>query len=163
MTAPTAEIRTALEQFVIHEARLLDQGRYDEWLALFADDGFYWIPAAPGQTDPWNEISIVHEDPSVLRMRVRRLAHPRMYAAEPAPRTARMLGGFTCTADADAGADYEVRATLFVAEYRAGDRRLWAGQSLHRLRRDGDGFRIVLKRIDLIDCDGVHGHLSVPL
>ena len=30
MTAP---------QFIAHEARLLDERRYDEWLALFADDG----------------------------------------------------------------------------------------------------------------------------
>ena len=25
--------------FVVHEARLLDERRHDEWLALFADDG----------------------------------------------------------------------------------------------------------------------------
>ena len=30
--------------FVIREARLLDEQRWDEWLALFADDGRYWVP-----------------------------------------------------------------------------------------------------------------------
>jgi hypothetical protein len=52
-----------------------------------------------------------------------------------------------------------------VAEYRAGrgDRRVWAGQQLHRLRRTPEGLRIVLKRIDLIDCDAAHGILSIPI
>ena len=27
-----------------HEAALLDAGRFDDWLALFADDGRYWVP-----------------------------------------------------------------------------------------------------------------------
>lgn len=148
--------------FLIHEARLLDGGRYDDWLELFAEDGFYWIPSRPDQADPWSHFSILHEDPSVLRLRVRRLAHARVHAADPAPRTAHMVGNVTvedCTGDADC----EVRSTVMMAEYRAGQRRLWAGQCLHRLRRNGDGFKIVLKRIDLIDADAPHEIVSAIL
>ena len=148
--------------FLIHEARLLDAGRFDEWLALFADDGFYWIPSRSDQTDPWNHFSILHEDPSVLRLRVRRLHHAHVHAAEPPPRTAHMVGNVTVSESADT-AVCEARSTLMVAEYRAGERRLWAGQCLHRLRRSGDGFKIVLKRIDLIDADASHGILSAIL
>lgn len=36
MTGPEA-IR-----FVLQEARLLDEKRWDEWLELFAEDGVYW-------------------------------------------------------------------------------------------------------------------------
>ena len=32
-----------------------------------------------------------------------------------------------------------------------------------RLAPDGDSFRIVLKRIDLIDCDGVHVVMPLPI
>lgn len=148
--------------FLIHEARLLDEGRYDEWLDLFAEDGFYWIPARPDQADPLNHVSILHEDRSVLRMRVRRLAHARIHAADPPPRTAHMIGNVTavaCTGDADV----EARSTLMMAEYQAGARRLWAGQCLHRLRRADDGLRIVLKRIDLIDADAAHHIVSAIL
>jgi benzoate/toluate 1,2-dioxygenase beta subunit len=148
--------------FLIHEARLLDAGRYDEWLALFADDGFYWIPARRDQTDPWTHFSILHEDPSVLRMRVRRLAHARIHAADPPPRTAHIVGNVT-VADCRGDADCEARSSLMVAEYRAGDCRLWAGQCLHRLRRADGGFRIVLKRIDLIDADAPHEVVSAIL
>ena len=41
-----------LVDFVYREARLLDEMRYDEWLALFTEDGYYWMPAEWRQTDP---------------------------------------------------------------------------------------------------------------
>src|SRR5262249_44966581 len=86
--AGDGDLRAEAEAFLVAEARLLDEGRFEDWLALFADDGFYWIPAAPGQNDPFNHLSIFYEDKSVLGMRIRRLAHPRAYSALPAPRTA---------------------------------------------------------------------------
>ena len=50
MSAPPSE--QDLARFVRHEARLIDEKRYDEWYALFTDDGYYWVPATPGQPDP---------------------------------------------------------------------------------------------------------------
>ena len=41
----TADIDTRpFERFLFHEARLLDERRFDDWLALFAPDGWYWVP-----------------------------------------------------------------------------------------------------------------------
>jgi benzoate/toluate 1,2-dioxygenase beta subunit len=159
------DLRSEAEALLFAEARLLDAGRFEEWLALFADDGFYWLPAAPGQTDPLNHLSIVYEDKSVLRMRIRRLAHPRVYSAQPAPRTTHLVGSVSAARPPEPGIDCECRSTVMVAEYRPGrdDRRLWAGQQLHRLRRTPEGLRIVLKRIDLIDCDAAQGILSIPI
>ena len=34
-----------LIRFVAHESRLLDEQRLEEWLGLFADEGWYWLPA----------------------------------------------------------------------------------------------------------------------
>jgi benzoate/toluate 1,2-dioxygenase beta subunit len=158
-----ASLKAEAEAFLVEEGRLLDASRFDAWLALFAEDGFYWIPAAPGQTDPFNHISIAYEDKSVLTMRVRRLGHPRAYSAVPPPRTAHLIGSVTAEPGTDAGVDLACRSSLIMAEYRAGDRRVWAGQQLHKLRRTPDGLRIVLKRVDLIDCDAAHGILSVPI
>ena len=33
--------RAPIEQFLIHEARLLDSRRFREWMGLFAEDGTY--------------------------------------------------------------------------------------------------------------------------
>jgi len=164
-----SDLKAEAEAFLIAEARLLDAGRFDEWLALFAEDGFYWVPAMPGQSDPFNHISIFYEDKSVLAMRVRRLGHPRAYAALPMTRTAHMIGSITAEPGAAPGIDLACRSTVMMADFRAGagegraDRRLWAGQQSHRLRRTPEGLKIVLKRVDLIDCDAAHGVLSVPI
>ena len=36
------------EQFLLHEARLLDDGKFDDWLALFTPEAWYWVPSEPG-------------------------------------------------------------------------------------------------------------------
>jgi 3-phenylpropionate/cinnamic acid dioxygenase small subunit len=45
---PDADVR-AVTEFLYLEARLADEARYAEWLALWTDDGVYWVPAT---TDP---------------------------------------------------------------------------------------------------------------
>ncbi len=45
----TAEIsrlllKQEIEEFLYHEADLLDERRYEDWLALLADDMRYWMP-----------------------------------------------------------------------------------------------------------------------
>lgn len=170
MTAPmqpdrsvAPELEREITQFLFHEARLLDEQRFEEWLALFAPDGFYWIPAHAGQDDPLHHISIVYEDESVLRLRIARLRHPRAYATTPFPRTAHMVSNIMVSASAGTDGELHARSTFMVAEYRDGDRFLRAGLAAHRLRRTGDGWRIVLKRVDLIDAASPPGLIQVPL
>src|SRR5437868_12561618 len=62
-----------LVKFVVREARLLDEKRFDEWYELFADDGHYWVPANPGQADPHLQNSLAYEDKFLLKLRVERL------------------------------------------------------------------------------------------
>ena len=49
--ASTEVTRQDLIDFVVREARLLDERAYDAWNALFTDDAFYWIPLVPDQAD----------------------------------------------------------------------------------------------------------------
>src|SRR5258708_34044598 len=41
-----------ITQFLYREAMLLDDKSWQEWLALYSDDCFYWIPSTKGQQDP---------------------------------------------------------------------------------------------------------------
>ncbi|HEU0229134.1 MAG TPA: aromatic-ring-hydroxylating dioxygenase subunit beta, partial [Burkholderiaceae bacterium] len=52
--------------FVHAEARLLDERRFEEWLDLFTEDGRYWMPLTPGQTDPILQGSLMYEDKLLL-------------------------------------------------------------------------------------------------
>ena len=37
-------LKQQIEAFLYHEAELLDERRYEDWLALLADDVRYWMP-----------------------------------------------------------------------------------------------------------------------
>ncbi len=151
-----------IEAFLFHEARLLDEARFEEWLELFADDAVYWVPAEPGQTSPQDRLSLFYDDKRQLALRIRQIRHPRFYARAPAPRTKRVIGNTELLEAAGPGPEIEVRASFVMIEYRDERRRLFAGDMRHRLRRTAAGRRIVSKRVDLVDCDATHGFMSVP-
>jgi ethylbenzene dioxygenase subunit beta len=149
----------ALEQFLFHEAALLDDGRFEDWLALFATDGRYWVPGQPDATDPDASIAIFDEDRALLAVRIARLRQPRSYAFEPPPRTVHQIGNVQSWRAVDGAC--LVRSTLIMAEYRRNTRRLFAATVHHRLVGVGADRRIALKRVDLIDCDATHEFMTV--
>ncbi len=147
-----------LERFLFHEARLLDERRFEEWQALFATDGVYWIPATPGQTDPIGDVSIAYENSQLLDVRVRRLMHEDNYADQPQARTRRVIGN---VAFEDA-APLTVRSNFTLVDFQGDDQRVFAGEYVHELAAEGDGFRISLKRVNLLNCDAPMGAIVVP-
>src|SRR5688500_18927694 len=83
------------EQFLMHEARLLDESKFDDWLALFTADAWYWVPSEPDQDNPHDTVSLIYDDRRLLETRVRRLASPRLYSQEPRSRCSRMVANPT--------------------------------------------------------------------
>lgn len=63
--------------------RLLDEARYDEWLALFTAQGWYWVPSEPGQQSPRDAISLRYDDRRLLETRVRRLMSTPPHVRQP--------------------------------------------------------------------------------
>ena len=82
------------EQFVIHECRLIDERRFDEWLALFAEDALYWLPR--------------------LRERIFRLTETRAPSQDPPSRTLHNVSNVSVSGDV-------ARCNLTIFEYRPGD------------------------------------------
>jgi 3-phenylpropionate/cinnamic acid dioxygenase small subunit len=150
------------EQFLIHEARLLDEARFQEWLNLFTSDAWYWVPSQPQQESPRDTISLMYDDRRLLETRVRRLASPRIYSQEPRSRTSRIVANVTIEEIATDGTACTVRSKFQLLEYRRETQRLFGGTCLHRLVRGDDGIRIAWKRVDLVDCDGPQEGLVVP-
>jgi 3-phenylpropionate/cinnamic acid dioxygenase small subunit len=148
------------EQFLLHEARLLDEAKFDDWLALFTADAWYWVPSEPGQDNPHDTVSLIYDDRRLLETRVRRLAGPRMYSQEPRSRTSRMVGNATIE-EADAGG-VTLRSKFLMIEYRRESQRLFAGTVLHRLVQAGGAIRIAWKRVDLVNCDAPMDGITQP-
>jgi benzoate/toluate 1,2-dioxygenase beta subunit len=148
------------EQFLLHEARLLDEAKFDDWLALFAADAWYWVPSEPGQSNPHDTVSLIYDDRRLLETRVRRLASPRMYSQEPRSRTSRIVANVTVE-DAE-GRSATVRSKFLMIEYRREQQRLFAGTAWHRLVQIDGAIRIAWKRVDLVNCDAPLDGITQP-
>jgi 3-phenylpropionate/cinnamic acid dioxygenase small subunit len=152
-----------LQEFIEHEAELLDEQRFDEWLELFADDGFYWVPARPGQESPLNHVSLFYDDKPTLKIRVERLKHPKIHSQTRRSKTVRLLSNFKQAPLADGAGEHCVTLKFVMLEDRPGvERRLFGGRYTHRLRAAGDSFEIVSKRVDLTNCDQFFSSLTQP-
>jgi len=161
MTHNTSDaVRDAIE-LVEREARLLDERRFEEWLTLFAEEGWYWMPASWGQTSPDDALSLVYEDRRLLALRVRRLASPVVHVEQPASRTHHHLSGLRSQILSDGAV--EVQSMQLIVMVRAAEKQLFSAQCIHRVVSGRQGFQIAAKTIRLIDCDFPHRGLAVPL
>ena len=136
-------------RFVLAETRLLDEQRWDEWFALWAEDGRYWVPLSPDQTDPLGHNSLAYEDYLLLRLRVERLKESPFSQHPPSRcqhvlQTPEVLGvqEGLCV----------VRTPFLYMEVHGDGQQVHAGVATHQLRERGESFRIVLKRVDLVTC-----------
>ncbi len=149
------------EQFLYQEARLLDSGRYEEWLELFAADATYWVPLEREQKDPYRTSSIIHDDRTLLGLRVKQLRHPRAHARVPLARTVHQVGNVMVLAE-HAG-ELRVASTLTVVEFRSEKQRLYGALVEHRLRRNNGTFTIAHKRVDLVNSEGELDGIAILL
>jgi 3-phenylpropionate/cinnamic acid dioxygenase small subunit len=149
------------EQFLFHEARLLDTQRYEEWLELFTEDATYWLPLEQGQKDPYETASIIHDDRTLLELRVKQIRHPRAHARQPLARTVHQVGNVSVVSETPA--ELRVASTLTVVEFRNEKQRVYAALVEHRLRRKDATFQIAHKRVDLVNSEGELDGIAILL
>ena len=142
------EFRRLLER----EARLLDQLRYDDWLAMYAAECVYWVPSTPNAGDPRREISVMFDDRRRLEDRIYRLRTGFAWSQAPASRTVRLITNVEVFA-ANGGDVRMVRSNFLISEFWGNETRVLTGWAGHRVVRDAGGWKIQAKQINLIDCD----------
>jgi benzoate/toluate 1,2-dioxygenase beta subunit len=141
-----------IEKFLFYEARLLDSGQLEAWLDLFTDDATYWVPLERDQKDPYETSSIIHDDRTLLELRVKQARHPRAHARLPLARTVHQVANIVVAGEENGA--ITVHSTLQLVEWRQEKQRLWGALVEHRLRRAGESFRIAHKRVDLVNSEG---------
>lgn len=150
-----------LIDFVYHEADLLDEQRFEEWLDLFTEDAYYWMPLAHGQTDPVLHASLMHEDKLLLKVRIERLAGQRTFSQQPKSRSHHLLQQ-PRVVDFDATADeHQVRTAFHYTETRGDEQTMYVGWATHHIVNDNGQLRMRLKRVDLLNCDAPFGNIQL--
>src|SRR5579859_4290624 len=148
VAATTAEVEASALALIQHEARLLDDRRFDEWEALWAPDGVYWIP---GERDDLDAFAIVQDNRNRITTRIRQMLDVDRHSQRPPSRTARTVSGGQA---AVAGGEVTVRSSFVLLESRLGKLTPWGGVYEHRLRvSEGGSLLMVLKKVLLVNRD----------
>jgi 3-phenylpropionate/cinnamic acid dioxygenase small subunit len=142
-----------LIDFVVREARLLDDKRYAEWLDLWTDDGIYWVPLTPEQTDGVHHNSHLYEDKLLRELRVERLKSPRAYSQQPPSRALHVLQAPAIESSDAAGQRFMLRTPFHYSEAQGDELQSFVGTAFHHLVGDAGQLRLKLKRVDLLNGD----------
>jgi len=145
-----------LMQFYIHEAWLLDERKFKEWLDIFTDDVLYFMPRRKNvprrelhrEVTPLGDLAIFEEDKTYLEMRVARLESGMAWAEDPPSRTRHLVGNLEAR-PLDRG---EVQARTAFLVYRSHletDHQLLPGYREDVLRKADDGWKVARRTIVL--------------
>lgn len=143
--------RQHVEQFLYYEADLMDEHRYDEWLSLWTDDALYWVPTGRDEIDPKREISLIYDDRTRLQVRIARLKSGFAHAQEPKSRMRRIVSNIVIGETEND--EIIVSSNFLLAELRRGKQDMFAGRSIHRLRPYQGSFKLVFKKVLLVNND----------
>jgi 3-phenylpropionate/cinnamic acid dioxygenase small subunit len=163
VTGPTVQAPTdqQLIDFVVREARLIDQQRFEEWLDLFTEDGVYWMPLEWGQTDPRLTASLMYEDKLLLKIRIERLKGNRTFSQKPKSRCHHVLQTPQIDRRDAAGNEFVTWTPMLYVETRLDEQTLFAAWATHTLAMVDGNLRIRLKRVDIVNCDAAFGNIQL--
>lgn len=161
--APSADELREVEQFLYEEAFLLDERRFEEWLALFTDDARYWMPtrravaksqagariSVEEEVAPEGELGWFDDSKITLLARVMRLQGGVAWAEDPPSRTRRIVTNVHVRPGEGEG-ELRVRSYFLLHRTRhQTERETFVGCRYDVLRRTTDGLRIARREIVL--------------
>ncbi|WP_421980752.1 aromatic-ring-hydroxylating dioxygenase subunit beta [Roseibium sp.] len=151
--------REQVIDFIYDEARMLDEGRYDEWLSLWLEDGHYWMPLDYKQTDPHLVTSLLYEDMFMLRLRVERLNGARTFSQKPKSRCHHVIQ--RPFIDEMSENRVVTNTSMHYVETRLDEQFLLALTAIHELAVLDGAIRIANKRVDILNSDAAFGNIQL--
>jgi len=144
------------EDLLYREAALLDEGAWDEWLALYTEDAVFWMPAWRDEetptADPDRELSLIYYDGRRgLEDRVVRARSGQSVASRPRPRCLHVIGNVRLIECKDGAAEIASTFTVFLHDVRADRSHHFFGRYCHALRHEQGQWRIARKQILLLN------------
>ena len=144
---PSATVtRAEVEDFLYHEADLLDHWRLDDWLSLLTEDAAYYVPPNDKpDADHRFTLFTIADDIVRLRERIIRLKDPNCHAEYPPSRTRRLISNVRITgADGDL---ISVSANFAIFRHRRNEPpRQFVGRYRYKLKRTDGGLKIAERR-----------------
>lgn len=138
---------------VYAEARLIDEKRLEQWYELYAEDGHYWMPLTRNQRSPTSENSLMYEDKLLLQLRIRRLRNPNAYSQTQPSWCQHVLQAPSIEERGSINRVAVLRTAFLYIESRRDNQQVYAGVAWHHLKRAGERLVILLKKVELVNCE----------
>ena len=155
-------LKEEIEQFLYHEAELLDERRYEDWLALFAEDAQYFMPMRRNvpHDEPEREftragldVNWFDEGKDTLTRRVKQILTGIHWAEEPPSRICHLISNvqvLSAHPDAVAPAEVTVKSRFLIYRNRVEtETDFLVGKREDLLRRVNGGWQIARRKIVL--------------
>ncbi|HEX3480220.1 MAG TPA: aromatic-ring-hydroxylating dioxygenase subunit beta [Kofleriaceae bacterium] len=154
---PTTDALREIEQFLYRQSELLDAKLWQDYIDLFTDDGVYWMPVTPEQTEWEGSPSIFAEDKHMMEVRMGRVTHPTAWSQAPMWATSHVLGNVVI--EAEAPGEWQVRSRFHMMELRRDVVRHFGGTYRHTLVRQGGQLKIKLQRVDMFNAQAPYDYV----
>ena len=153
----------ALQQFLYAEARALDEARWNDWLAHYAEDVEFWMPAWDDDDrlteDPHNEVSLIYyPSRQGLEDRVFRIQTERSSATIPDTRTGHAINNIEVLAQDES--QCEVTFTWATHSFRYDTVDLYFGTSKYAIDTRGDK-PLIRRKVVVLKNDYIHHLLDI--
>lgn len=153
----SASLQHRVEQFLFHQAELLDSRCWQEYIDLFADDGLYWMPVTADQRDWLDTPSIFIEDKPMMEVRKGRVIHPNAWSQAPLWGTSHLVGNVVIESQTESKVC--VRSRFQMLELRRDEQRQFAGSYRHTLVHVNGDLKIAIQRVDLLNSQAVFDYV----
>lgn len=152
-----AGLKERVERFLFRQSELLDNKHWQDYIDLFTEDGVYWMPALPEQTEWEGTASIFAEDKMLMQVRMGRVTHPNAWSQAPMWATNHLVGNIVI--ERETAKEVVVRSRFHMMELRRDSVRHFGGTYRHTLVKKGSGFRIRLQRVDLFNGQAAYDYV----
>jgi 3-phenylpropionate/cinnamic acid dioxygenase small subunit len=154
-------LKEEIEDFLLHEADLLDQRQFQEWLALLADDLVYFMPmrrnvkfgqhAQHENTRLGSDISWYDEDKWTLTKRVDQILTGVHWAEEPLSRISHLVTNVRLAQIREGGAEVVATSRFLVYQNRGEyETNFFVGKRTDTLRKDSESGAWKLARREIL-------------
>lgn len=135
------------------EARLIDEKRFDEWYELFAADALYWMPLSRDQAIGEAHTSLLYEDKLLLKVRIERLRHPNAFSQQLPSFSQHVLQQPALESGEPASGRCVIRTPFIYVESQRDRQLMLAAVAYHHLAAEAGGWKIKMKKVDLLNRD----------
>lgn len=158
--------RAEAEDFLFHEAELLDDWKMEEWAQLYSEDATYEVtsPANPDplNSDPRTTLFLISDRIDRIRGRAKRLLKKTAHAEFPRSKTRHMISNVRVS-EGHEGAT-KVRANFAVFRTKEDTSTVYMGEVHYTLVTDAGATKIKSKR-SVLDLNSLYnqGRLTIIL